>query len=82
MSDVFDQMAFELSRESFRDYGASKISREDFDTFYKEYIFEKLKGVRLGEAFAKKFNVRDRVLYMISNDEDVLSHIAFCKYVE
>jgi hypothetical protein len=82
MSSVFDQMAFELSRETFRDYGATKISKEDFDTFYKEFIFQKLKGEKLGEAFAKKFNIRDRVLYMFSNDEDVLSHIAYCKYVE
>jgi hypothetical protein len=82
MSAVFDQMTFELSRETFRDYGATKISQEDFDTFYKEYIFQKLKGIKLGEAFAKKFNIRDRVLYTFSNDEDVLTHIAYCKYVE
>lgn len=82
MSAVFDQMVSDLSRETFKDYGALKILREDFDTFYKEFIFQKLKGEKLGESFAKKFDVRDRVLYMISNDEDALSHIAYCKYVE
>ncbi len=82
MSLAFGTMVAELSRETFKDYGAKKVPRKDFNKFQKEYIFEKLKGVKLGEAFAKKFDIRDRVLYMFSSDEDALTHIDHCKYVE
>lgn len=79
---AFDQMSFELSREAFRDYGAITITKQEYEIFLKEYVFEKLKGISLGKAFTEKFNIRDRVLHMFSTDEDAITHIKYCKYVK
>jgi len=79
---VFDQMVFDLSIETFKDYGAIKVSKEDYNSFMKEFVFEKLKGKKLGEAFAQKFHIRDRVLYMYNKDCDAIAHIQNCKYVQ
>lgn len=75
MSLVFGHLVNELSVQSFLDHDAIKISRNEFNLFKKEYVFDKLKGIGLGEAFAKKFNINDRVLYMFSNEEDTIKHI-------
>jgi formiminotetrahydrofolate cyclodeaminase len=34
------------------------------------------------KAFTEKFNIRDRVLHMFSNDEDAIKHITYCNYVQ
>ena len=79
--NVFDQMMESLSKEAFRDCVFKPISEEKFQEFLKEATFEKLKGRKLGEIFAKKFNIRDRALSMFSDDRDVITHIRYCKYV-
>lgn len=80
--NVFDQMVDSLSKEAFKDYLFSPISEETFSEFLKGATFEKLKGKKLGEIFAEKFNIRDRALSMFSDDQDVISHIRYCKYVK
>lgn len=80
--NVFDQMVDSLSKEAFKDYLFTSISEETFDEFLKEATFEKLKGKKLGEIFAEKFNIRDRALSMFSDDQDVITHIRYCKYVK
>ncbi len=81
--DVFNQMSEILvSQEAFKDNCAVTISQEDFDQFLKEFIFEKLKGQRLGESFAKKFGIHDRILYMITDEKSILTHIKYCQYVK
>lgn len=82
MSTVFGHMVNELSSDAFRDEEFQGITQEQFDEFLKEYVFEKIKGKKLGESFAEKFNVKDRVLYIFSRDEDSLTHIKYCKYIK
>jgi hypothetical protein len=75
-------MINELSLEAFKDYGATSVTKQEYETFLKEYVFEKLKGISLGKAFSEKFNVRDRVLQIFSDDEEAIKHIKYCKYVK
>ena len=39
-----------------------KISKKDYDLFCKEFVFEKLKGKKFGEAFCDKFGYNDFML--------------------
>lgn len=82
MSSVFDHMVDELSKEAFRDYGAKKITRAEYEQFLKDVIFEKLKGKRLGQYFTERFCIRDRVLSSYTEDASALHHIKWCKYID
>ena len=43
------------------------VTKEQYEQFRKEYVFEKLKGLTLGQAFCKNFDIQD---YMLSNLKD------------
>ena len=43
------------------------ISNNEYEIFCKEYIFEKLKGVRFGEAFCKRFHIRSWTISKFSD---------------
>lgn len=81
MSDVFGHMVIELSRISDKK-SVKSISKEDYEIFCKEFIFEKIKGVKFGEAFTERFEVNDFVLMMYTNDQDAIKHIKYCNYVK
>lgn len=82
MSLIFGHLVNELRSDTFKDTDFSKITQNQFDTFLKEFVFEKIKGKKLGESFAEKFNVKDRVLYMFSQDADAIAHIKYCNYIK
>ena len=45
-----------------------KISKQEFDNFCKEFLFEQIKGdLKLGEAFCKKYAEPNFVLSILSN---------------
>jgi Txe/YoeB family toxin of Txe-Axe toxin-antitoxin module len=72
-----------ISSDAFKDTSAQQtISQEDFDQFLKEFTFEKLKGKKLGECFAQKFSIHDRILYMMNDEESIIKHIEYCKYIK
>lgn len=51
------------------------ISKQEFDNFCKEFLFEQIKGdIRLGEAFCKKYNETNFVLSILS-DPRAIEHI-------
>lgn len=75
MSDIL------VSNGAFKDNLSKSITQKEFDQFLKEFMFEKLKGKRLGESFAQKFGIHDRILYMISDEESIIKHIQYCKYI-
>ena len=72
---VFGSMILELSTEAYKDNDFKLITQDEYATFCKEYIFEKLKGIRFGIAFQKRFGVRDRVLSILSEQIDAMKHI-------
>ena len=52
-----------------------KISKQEFDSFCKEFLFEQIKGdYKLGEAFCKKYDESNYVLSILP-DRSALSHI-------
>lgn len=80
---VFDHITEILVKvDSFKDNDAKKIPQQEFDQFLKEFTFEKLKGKKLGECFAQKFGIHDRILYIMGDEESILKHIEYCKYIE
>ncbi len=52
-----------------------KITKEEFEDFCKEFLFEQIKGeCKLGEAFCKKYDEPNYVLSILP-DRSALSHI-------
>ena len=43
------------------------VTQKQYDEFKKEFVFEKLKGLTLGQSFCEKFDIQD---YMLSNLKD------------
>lgn len=52
-----------------------KISKEEFDEFCREFLFEQIKGNdKLGEVFCEKYKETNYVLSILSNDS-AIKHI-------
>ena len=73
---MFDKMAQQLDLQTL---GKGKqdfsISKQEFDSFCKEFLFEQIKGeLKLGEAFCKKYDEPNYVLSILP-DRSALSHI-------
>lgn len=66
----FEMMAATL--KSLEDWDGSKakktVSREDYELFCKEYVFDQLKGLSFGQAFCKRFKIDDALINIVSND--------------
>lgn len=58
-----------------------KISKNDYEIFCKEFLFEKIKGKTFGQAFCEKFGFNDIFLKALS-DETAKSHIETLGYIE
>ena len=82
VADLTTPKTLRITTDAFKDNGFNSITEQEFETFLKEFTFEKLKGKRLGESFIEKFGVQDRVLSMFREDKDVIQHIRYCKYVK
>jgi len=57
-AQVMNAMAGMLSKAK------KTVTLEQYEQFKKEFVFEKLKGKRMGQAFCEKFEISD---YMLSN---------------
>jgi hypothetical protein len=58
------------------------ISQEQYDTFKKEYVFAKLKGLTLGQAFCEKFEISDYMLSNIKSEEEAIFLIENLGYIK
>jgi len=68
---MFDRMAKQLEFVQTLGKGKKdfKITRQEFEDFLKEYLFEQIKGnFKLGEAFCKKYNEPNYVLSILPDD--------------
>jgi hypothetical protein len=73
---MFDKMADQLRIQTL-DKGKKdfKISKQEFDNFCKEFLFEQIKGYyKLGEAFCKKYDEPNYVLSILP-DRSAKAHI-------
>jgi hypothetical protein len=73
---MFDNMVKQLDLQTLgkgqKDFS---ITKEEFEDFCKGFLFEQIKGNdKLGEAFCKKYNERNYVLSILSN-ESAMAHI-------
>ena len=73
---MFDKMAQQLDLQTL---GKGKtdfsISKQEFDNFCKEFLFEQIKGdYKLGEAFCKKYDEPNYVLSILP-DRSARAHI-------
>ena len=52
-----------------------KITKQEFDDFFKEFLFEQIKGnYKIGEAFCKKYDEPNYVLSILP-DHSAKAHI-------
>lgn len=58
-----------------------QISKKDYDLFCKEFVFEKIKGKKFGEAFCDKFGYNNFMLRNFS-DETAIRTIKNMGYVK
>lgn len=56
----FELMACVLGRNNPTQ--AKTISKQDYELFRKEYIFDQLKGLKYGKAFCERFQIDDPVI--------------------
>lgn len=58
-----------------------EISKQEYEIFRKEYIFEQIKGKRYGQAFCERFNVNDMVVNCLV-DEDIAREMIEENYIQ
>ena len=73
---MFDKMAQQLDIQTLsKGRKEFKISKQEFDNFCKEFLFEQIKGnYRIGEAFCKKYDEPNYVLSILP-DHSAKAHI-------
>jgi hypothetical protein len=64
---MFDKMAQQLDLQTLGKGKTNfKITKQEFDSFCKEFLFEQIKGdFKLGEAFCKKYDEPNYVLSIL-----------------
>jgi hypothetical protein len=73
---MFNKMAQQLEIQTLgkgkKDF---KITKQEFDSFCKEFLFDQIKGdYKLGEAFCKKYDEPNYVLSILP-DKSAKAHI-------
>jgi hypothetical protein len=73
---MFDKMTQQLQLQTLgqgkKDF---KITKQEFDDFCKEFLFEQIKGdCKLGEAFCKKYDEPNYVLSILP-DHSAREHV-------
>jgi hypothetical protein len=73
---MFDKMAQQLELQTLgKGKSDFKITKQEFDDFCKEFLFEQIKGeFNLGEAFCKKYDEPNYVLSILP-DRSAKAHI-------
>jgi hypothetical protein len=51
------------------------VTRQQYQEFLKEHIFDAIKGISIGIAFCEKFDIQDLLLSMRVSDELARQHI-------
>ena len=73
---MFDKMAQQLDLQTLGKGKTNlKITKQEFDDFCKEFLFEQIKGeFKLGQAFCKKYDEPNYVLSILP-DHSAKAHI-------
>ena len=65
---MFSSMVNQLELQTLGKNTNFKISKKEFENFEREYIFEQIKGIKMGKAFCIKYDVHNNILEMLSNE--------------
>lgn len=68
-----------LSR--INDAPLKQISKQEYELFRKEYIFDQLKGLRYGKAFCERFQIDDPVVSRLI-DIDLAEELIEATYIK
>ena len=60
---------------------ANVITREKYEEFCKEYVFDQLRGVKFAEAFCKRFDITDSALSILQDNDNAKSLIESLGYI-
>ena len=58
-----------------------EISKQEYEVFQKEYIFDQLKGLLYGKAFCERFGISDSVVSRLF-DEDLAKELIEETYIK
>lgn len=58
------------------------VTPEQYEQFKKEFVFEKLKGLTLGQSFCKKFDIQDYMLSNLKDEEEIEFLIKSLGYIK
>ena len=66
---MFDNMAKQLELQTLgKGQKNFKITKQEFESFCKEFLFEQIKGISLGYAFCEKYSEPNYVLSILPDD--------------
>lgn len=85
MMDKEDYISFKnLIVDLYKHNGEPKvtINRTDYESFCKEYVFNKLKGETFGSAFCKRFNLSDRAISNLVSEQFTKELIESLGYIK
>ena len=80
MQDYFNNMVLQLSQPPEKI--AKHISKENYEVFCKEFVFDKLRGHSFGVAFCKRFDIFDTALLINRSDENTRQYIKDVGYIK
>ena len=78
--NAFDHMTRQLVTGAVLPPG--KVSRDEYEVFCKEYLFDNLREESFGRAFCKRFDITDYVLDILPSEQSAKLHITSFRYVE
>ena len=61
---MFDSMVYHLTNNNID----TVVSRKEYEIFCKEFIFERLKGVKFGRAFCDRFQISNYLIPHLSDE--------------
>lgn len=59
-----------------------QVSKEDYEVFCKEFVFDKLRDTKFGVAFCKRFDIFDTALLLNRSDENTRQYIKDVGYIK
>ena len=58
------------------------ISKQEYEVFCKEYIFDQLKGKKFGQAFCERFDIVNDMVVKLLIDEDIAREMIEENYIK
>ena len=81
MNTFFNNLVVQLSQRP-ESKNIKHVSKEDYEVFCKEFVFDKLRGTNFGVAFCKRFKIIDTALLLNRSDENTRQYIKDVGYIK